>query len=64
MARLFGSIIFGALWTVRGVEPAVLIFGGALLVALAGAATLLARAGQLSPTSTGMPTDGLYHHDD
>jgi MFS family permease len=48
VARLFASILFGALWTTRGMETAVVVFAGALLVALAAAALVLARAGQLT----------------
>jgi MFS family permease len=44
LARLFGSILFGALWTWRGPETAVFILLTGLLIAIAAAAATLARA--------------------
>lgn len=41
LARLFGSILFGAAWTWRGPEGAVVLFLCGLAAALAGAATAL-----------------------
>jgi MFS family permease len=43
LARLVGSIAFGALWTVAGMQTAVLAGGIALALAIAGSALLLAR---------------------
>lgn len=45
VARLFASLLFGALWTWLGIQVAVLAFGAGLLVALVVAAALLARPG-------------------
>jgi MFS family permease len=42
-ARLFGAVAFGALWTLGGVEVAVLAFAGILIVAIALAAAVLVR---------------------
>jgi MFS family permease len=43
-ARLLASVIFGALWTVWGIETAIACFGAGLLAACAVAALLLVRA--------------------
>jgi MFS family permease len=42
-ARLVGAVAFGALWTLGGVEVAVLAFAGILIVAIALAAAVLVR---------------------
>ena len=42
-SRLFGAVAFGALWTLGGVEVAVLAFAGILIVAIALAAAVLVR---------------------
>jgi len=44
VARLFASVLFGALWTWQGIETALAIFAGALLVAIAVAAVTLRRS--------------------
>jgi hypothetical protein len=44
VGRLLSSLAFGALWFALGLEDAVLIFAGALFVAMAVAAPLLMRA--------------------
>ena len=41
VARLFASVLFGALWTWQGIETALAIFAGALVVAIAVAAVVL-----------------------
>jgi MFS family permease len=41
--QLFGSILFGALWTAFGLRTAVLCFGAGLVLALIGAAIALMR---------------------
>jgi MFS family permease len=43
VARLFASVLFGALWTAWGVDTALLLFGAGLLVALAVAGRALPR---------------------
>ena len=43
LARLVASIAFGALWTWAGLQTAVVIFGGALVLALLFAAVVLRR---------------------
>jgi MFS family permease len=43
VARLFASLAFGALWTLWGINVAVVFFGAALVVAAALAAPLLGR---------------------
>jgi MFS family permease len=48
LSRLFASVLFGAAWTLWGVEVATLVFLAGLLVATSGAAVVLARAGQLA----------------
>jgi MFS family permease len=42
-ARLFGAVAFGALWTLGGVQVAVLAFAGLLAVAIALAAAVIVR---------------------
>jgi MFS family permease len=42
-SRLVGAVAFGALWTLGGVEVAVLAFAGILIVAIALAAAVLVR---------------------
>jgi MFS family permease len=42
-SRLFGAVAFGALWTVGGVEVAVVVFAGLLIVAIALAAAVIVR---------------------
>jgi MFS family permease len=42
-ARLFGAVAFGALWTLGGVQVAVLAFAGLLTVAIALAAAVIVR---------------------
>jgi hypothetical protein len=66
LARLFASVIFGALWTTRSMETAVYVFAGGMLVALVVAAVVMARAGQLAPAASlpRIATDGLFDHDD
>lgn len=46
LGRLLSSLGFGALWFALGLQDAVLLFAGALLVAMAMAALLLRRAQQ------------------
>jgi MFS family permease len=41
VARLFASVLFGALWTWQGIEVALAIFAGALVIAIAAAAVVL-----------------------
>jgi hypothetical protein len=36
-ARLLGSVLFGALWTLAGIEVAVAVFAGALVAAMLAA---------------------------
>jgi MFS family permease len=48
LARLVGSVGFGALWTVAGLQVAVMVGGAALLVAIGVSATLFARSGGLA----------------
>ena len=43
VARLFASIVFGALWVAVGIEGAIVCFGAALLLALCAAAIWLIR---------------------
>jgi MFS family permease len=43
LGRLAGAIAFGALWTVAGLETAVIIFGAALALGIVGAAVALRR---------------------
>ena len=43
LARLLASVLFGALWTWRGVEVAVVSFGVGLAIAMAAGAVALAR---------------------
>jgi MFS family permease len=66
LARLFASVIFGALWTTRSMETAVYVFAGGMLVALVVAAVVMARVGQLAPAASlpRIATDGLFDHDD
>ena len=45
LSRLCASLLFGALWTVWGVQTALALFGLGLLAALVLAVVLLARAG-------------------
>jgi MFS family permease len=45
IARLVASVLFGAAWTVAGVDAAVVIFGIALAVAMVAAAAVLRSAG-------------------
>jgi MFS family permease len=42
-SRLFGAVAFGALWTLGGVEVAVLAFAGLLVIAIALAAAVIVR---------------------
>ena len=44
VARLFASVLFGALWTWLGIQTALAIFAGALVVAMAVAAVALRDA--------------------
>jgi MFS family permease len=44
VAKLVASLVFGALWTVWGIDVAIACFGGGLVVAGMLAATLLVRA--------------------
>ena len=44
VARLFASVLFGALWTWQGIETALAIFAGALIVAIAVASVVLRTA--------------------
>jgi MFS family permease len=44
VARLFASVLFGALWTWLGIQTALAIFAGALVVAMAAAAVALRDA--------------------
>ena len=43
ITRLVGSLAFGALWTLAGLQTAVLVFGAGLAVAIAVSARLLTR---------------------
>jgi MFS family permease len=43
VGRLLASVLFGALWISVGVDAAVVVFAGALVVAIAGAAAALGR---------------------
>jgi hypothetical protein len=43
-SRLLGSVLFGALWTLAGVEMALAIFAGGLLAAMALSAWALQRS--------------------
>jgi MFS family permease len=44
VARLIASVLFGALWTVSGIDTAMAVFGGGLLLAAGVAAFVLRRA--------------------
>jgi MFS family permease len=46
VAKLLASVIFGALWTVTGIDTAMAVFGGGLLIAAGVAALVLRRAPQ------------------
>jgi MFS family permease len=48
LARLVAAIAFGGLWTLFGVETAVLAFAGGLAVSAAVAALVLARTGEFA----------------
>jgi MFS family permease len=50
-ARLLASVIFGALWTLWGIEAAMMCFGGGLIVAGALATVLLRRAPETAVVS-------------
>jgi MFS family permease len=52
LGRLVSSVAFGALWLAAGLEDAVLVFGVALALAIAGAAILLKRS------QSGLATNG------
>jgi hypothetical protein len=43
IARLVASLAFGALWTVWGIDVALVCFAGALIAAAGAAAVILAR---------------------
>jgi MFS family permease len=43
LARLIGSIAFGAIWTIWGMQPAIAVFAAGLLLTLPSAALALAR---------------------
>ena len=45
IARLFASVLFGALWTWLGLQSALAIFAAALVVAMLVAAPTLLRRG-------------------
>jgi len=48
-SRLFGAIFFGALWTLGGVDVAVLAFAGILAAAIAMAIVVLVRREEVAP---------------
>lgn len=45
LARLVGSVVFGAVWTTTSFETAILVFGAGLVVGIALASVALARNG-------------------
>jgi MFS family permease len=56
IAKLLSSIAFGALWTLTGTSVAIVVFGAALLVAMALAALTFARTRQAAPHTRGART--------
>ncbi|MGH2368261.1 MAG: MFS transporter, partial [Chloroflexota bacterium] len=60
LARLLASVVFGAAWTQWGMEAAVLLFGGGLLVAIGLAAVTLGRAGQAGRAEGGGVNGALH----
>jgi MFS family permease len=47
LAKLFASLVFGAIWTICGAEAATAVFLAGLVLAVAGAGVTLARRGRI-----------------
>jgi hypothetical protein len=58
LARLLAAVLFGALWTWRGVETAVIVYVGALLAALLLTVSALARTAEEHEPEPTAPTRG------